>query len=114
MEFDSFHQRMSGKKAKALPHVVRYLRRATDKTRLVTNFNIREFIAGRGIDLLDSEVRFIIRHIRLNSLVERLVATNGGYYIESSNKRFKQYCSRLNRRGMKIVALSREMLKQCS
>lgn len=105
---------MSGKKKEALPHVVRYLKRATDQTRLLNNFNVREFIGYRGIDLSEGDVRFIIRYIRENGLIERLVANSEGYWIEKSASRFRRYCQRLHRRGMKIVTISRVMLQQCS
>lgn len=109
---DTYQMRMTGKKLKALPHVIRFLKRTKGKAWYVSSMDIIDFLWGRGLDLQVCEVAFIIRYIRLNGLVKRLVANSRGYWIEDNTEAFRRYCSRLNRRGLKICLVSKELLKQ--
>lgn len=98
-----------------LPRMVSGLRAANCKENRVTSSRIVRSMKKEGYTIAPARVRKIIHHIRVNDLVERLVASNQGYWIEHDNSEFEKYIlSRKERQkaeGLATAALERQLLK---
>ena len=71
----------------------------------ITNTEIRAMMRSRGYLLSDAKVRALINYIRINGLVERLVASSEGYYVAESAAELADYCDSLREREAAIRAV---------
>jgi len=74
----------------------------------VTSEKIIEAMARQNIKLTGARVRKIINHIRRTRLVDNLVASSKGYYVENDQVKLREYVDGLLQRAeaIKVVAES--------
>ena len=80
----------------------------------VTNTEIRAMMRTRGYTLSDAKVRALINYIRINGLVERLIASSDGYYVAESAAELATYCDSLREREAAIRAVRQALEAQCA
>ena len=78
----------------------------------IKNGEIREKMRAEGYPVSDAKVRALINYIRVNGLVERLVATSEGYYIAESAAELSDYCDSLREREAAIRAVRQALESQ--
>lgn len=78
----------------------------------IKNGEIREKMRAEGYPVGDAKVRALINYIRVNGLVERLVATSEGYYIAESAAELSDYCDSLREREAAIRAVRQALESQ--
>lgn len=60
-----------------------------------------------GLNMSGARLRKIIRVIRINGIIKRLVASSEGYYVETNNDRLRSYINNsLRERAASINALA--------
>ena len=69
-------------------------------------------MAEFGYQICDARVRKIINHIRINSLVEGLIATGKGYYVAQNENEMKTYIASVKSREEAIQAMRMAMEEQ--
>lgn len=80
------------------------------KDRAITNKRIREGMRkNRGIEISDARLRKIIHHIRINGMVERLIATSSGYYVCTTDIELLTYIQSLEQRASSIDKIAQVM-----
>lgn len=82
------------------------------KALALKNAEIRAMMRTRGYALSDAKVRALINYIRINALVERLVATSDGYYVATSAAELADYCDSLREREAAIRAVRQALESQ--
>ena len=87
------------------PLLARQLEWRKGKALAVTNNELREMMRDKGYHLGDAKIRALINHIRINGLVERLVASSLGYYIAEDANELADYCDSLREREAAIRAV---------
>ena len=87
------------------PLLARQLEWRKGKALAITNNEIRAMMRSRGYLLSDAKVRALINYIRINGLVERLVASSEGYYVAESAAELADYCDSLREREAAIRAV---------
>ena len=95
-----------------LPLMVRSLKRHVGKAQIITNAKMREGFANKGHDVGGARIRKLISHIRLNGLVECLMATGRGYYVTNSVKELEKYIQSLRKRVEAIQAVISALIVQ--
>lgn len=95
-----------------LPVFIRGLITKVGKDNAVTNNRIVAAMKQAGYRISDTRVRKIINHIRINGLVQGLIATSEGYYIATSEKELAEYEESLLGRESAIRAVRLSIAKQ--
>lgn len=95
-----------------LPLFVKSLSKRVGSDSAVTNKEIVSRMKSAGYQINDSRVRKLINHIRTNGLVNGLIATNGGYYIATSESELAEYEESLLGREAAIRAVRLSIAKQ--
>ena len=95
-----------------LPIMVKCLSNKVGKEKAITNEKMCEKMMKHGYIISTARVRKIINHIRINGLIECLMATNYGYYITKDKKEMIDYISSLSGRIDAIQAVKNEMEEQ--
>lgn len=95
-----------------LPIMVRCLSNHKGKDMVISNSQMCIKMTEYGYQISDVRVRKIINHIRINSLVECLIATGKGYYVAENAKEVKTYISSLKSREEAIAAMRMAMEEQ--
>jgi len=95
-----------------LPIMVKCLSKHKGKDRVISNSQMCIKMAECGYQMSDVRVRKIINHIRINALVECLIATGKGYYVAENAKEVKTYISSLKSREEAITAMRMAMEEQ--
>lgn len=95
-----------------VPVFIRGLITKVGKDNAITNSQIVKAMKGANYKVSDTRVRKIINHIRINGLVNGLIATSGGYYIATSEKELQEYEESLLGRESAIRAVRLSMAKQ--
>ena len=94
-----------------LPIMVKCLNRHRGKEHAISNRKMMEGLEGCGYIVGGSaRIRKLINHIRINGLVECLMATSNGYYITEDPWEMKRYIESLQGREDAICAV-REALQ---
>lgn len=88
-----------------LPLMVKGLSHKVGKDNAVTNDVICEKLTDKGYQIGPARVRKLINYIRLNSLINCLMATSYGYYITKEEKEMKEYIKSLEGRIAAIQAV---------
>lgn len=88
-----------------LPIMVRCLANHKGKDMAVSNALMCAKMAEYGYQISDARVRKIINHIRVNALVECLVASGKGYYVAQTEREMKTYIASLRSREEAIGAM---------
>lgn len=92
-----------------VPMMVQGLKTKIGKENAITN---KEMIAGLkkyGHKTNPARVRKMIHYIRINGLVERLVATSNGYYISNDKNEIKVYIESLMQRAESIEKIAKQL-----
>lgn len=88
-----------------LPIIVSRLKTAIGKHNAVKNGYLCDLLSEYGFDSSEARVRKIIRHIRVNGYVKRLIATSAGYYISNNYNELHDYIDSLIGREEAIHSL---------
>ena len=88
-----------------LPLMVKGLSHKVGKDNAVTNDIICEKLTDKGFQIGPARVRKLINHIRVNSLISCLMATNYGYYITKDENEMREYIKSLEGRIAAIQAV---------
>jgi len=97
-------------KNQVVPKMVECLSKKFGKDKAIKNKEIiEEFDDEFGIKLTQARNRKIIGYIRLNGLVERLMATSKGYYISDDNFELLKYINSLHQRANMILMMADQM-----
>ena len=96
-----------------LPIMVKCLEKHVGKKKAITNKKMREALALNGYKKVSSaRIRKIINHIRINGLIECLMATSYGYYITQDRCEMNDYIFSLKGRIEAIQAVLEAMIEQ--
>ena len=95
-----------------LPIMVKCLSKHIGKDRVISNSQMCMKMAEFGYQICDARVRKIINHIRINSLVECLIATGKGYYVAQNESEMKTYIASVKSREEAIQAMRMAMEEQ--
>ncbi|MCR5352508.1 MAG: hypothetical protein K6E35_08490 [Bacteroidales bacterium] len=96
-----------------LPVIVKCLSRHIGKDNAITNEAMREALTLHGYKKVSSaRIRKIINHIRVNGLIECLMATSYGYYITKDKDEMNDYIYSLKGRIEAIQAVMEAMIEQ--
>lgn len=87
------------------PLLARQLEWRKGKALAVTNNELRAMMRDKGYHISDAKIRALINNIRINGLVERLVASSLGYYIAEDANELADYCDSLREREAAIRAV---------
>ncbi len=95
-----------------LPIVVAGLRSKVGRANAIANAKICAKMRAAGYNLAEPRLRKIINYIRLNGLVECLMATSEGYYIATNEVELKEYEESLLSREQAIAAIRQAISQQ--
>jgi hypothetical protein len=95
-----------------VPVFIRGLITKVGKDNAITNGQIVTALKQAGYKISDTRVRKIINHIRINGLVQGVIATSDGYYIATSEKELMDYEESLLGRESAIRAVRVSMARQ--
>lgn len=95
-----------------LPIMVKSLSKHKGKDMVISNSQMCMKMAECGYQISDIRVRKIINHIRINALVECLIASGRGYYVAQSENEMKTYIASVKSREEAIQAMRMAMEKQ--
>ena len=101
-------------KGTLLPIMIECLRRKRGKSKAVTNAAMRRGLLEHGYKTVSApRVRKLINHIRVNGLVECLVASSAGYYVSDDVQEVEEYIETLKSRENAIRAMREHVEAQC-
>lgn len=95
-----------------LPLFIAGLKLKVGKDSSITNAEIVSALKKQGYKIDSARVRKIINHIRINNLVQGVIATSDGYYIATSEKELAEYEESLKGREDAIRAVRLSIRKQ--
>lgn len=95
-----------------VPRIVRGLTKKVGKEKAITNTEIVAILKKEGYKLSEVRVRKIINYIRVNGIIERLIATSDGYYIANNEQEVRDYIESLKGREEAIRAVRRRLEAQ--
>lgn len=95
-----------------LPIMVRCLNAKIGADMAVKNGYITKRLKEKGYNIDEVRVRKLINHIRVNGLVNCLIATSKGYYRATSKEEVCEYIASLKNREEAIRAVRRSLEKQ--
>lgn len=88
-----------------LPQVCKILSTCRGKSRAVTNKQVCRALRTGGNPVDPPRLRKVINRIRIDSLVENLVATSDGYYVAQTREEMEAYIESLKGREKSIHAV---------
>lgn len=88
-----------------VPALADLLRWRVGRNLAITNTELRKQLAARGYTVGDAKLRALINYIRINGVVERLIATSQGYFVAVSGTELADYCDSLREREAAIRAV---------
>ena len=96
-----------------LPIMVKCLNRHKGKEQAISNRRMMEGLESSGYVVGGSaRIRKLINHIRINGLVDCLMASNSGYYITEDPWEMQRYIESLQGREDAICAVKEAMQEQ--
>lgn len=95
-----------------LPIMVKCLSNHKGKDMAVSNALMCAKMSECGYQISDARVRKIINHIRINALVECLVASGQGYYVAQTEREMRTYIASLRSREEAIGAMRMALEQQ--
>lgn len=78
-----------------MPVMVKCLQNKVGKENAVTNCYMVEKMQEHGYKISEARVRKIINYIRIHGLIDRLMASNKGYYITEDENEMSNYIQSL-------------------
>lgn len=88
-----------------LPVMQKSLSRHIGESKAVKNCQMCEALEEKGYKVSEARIRKLINHIRVNGLVDCLVATSKGYFVAESISEVKSHISSLKGREEAIRAV---------
>ena len=95
-----------------LPIILKCLRKHVGKEKAVSNAVICTKMQEQGYDITEVRTRKIINHIRINFLIECLVASGKGYYVANTESEMRRYIMSLECREGAIAAMRMALEEQ--
>lgn len=95
-----------------LPIMVKCLQRKIGKENAITNRMMCNKMQEYGYDVCETRIRKIINHIRVNNLINCLMASNKGYYVADNQREIKEYIRSLKGRVEAINAVIEAIQEQ--
>jgi hypothetical protein len=95
-----------------VPVFIRGMITKVGKENAITNGQIVTAMKQAGYRISDTRVRKIINHIRVNGLVQGVIATSDGYYIATSEQELVDYEESLLGREAAIRAVRLSIARQ--
>lgn len=95
-----------------LPVMQKCLSRHIGEDKAVKNCQICEALEKKGYSVNEARIRKLINHIRINGLVDCLVATSKGYFVAESTSEMRSHISSLIGREGAIRAVRLALEKQ--
>ena len=96
-----------------LPIIVKSLERHVGSEGAITNGEMSEGLEKHGYrEISSARIRKIINYIRINSLIDCLMATNSGYFITQSITEMQEYIDSLDGRIDAIKEVRDAMIEQ--
>ena len=92
-----------------LPIMVKCLNNKIGKEAAITNNTMCEKMEEHGYHITPTRVRKIINHIRINNLIEGLMATSTGYYVTHDTSELRTYIVSLKGREEAIREMRESM-----
>ena len=95
-----------------LPILVNALKTKNGKENAVTSTQIVTALRGHNMKINERNVCRIVNHIRMNDLINGLMASNVGYYISNSEEELMDYENSLLIRETSIKKLRKSIERQ--
>ncbi len=95
-----------------LPRFIEGFKNKFGPEKVISNAQIVRNLKMEGYQISPVRVRKIISHIRVNHLIELLIATNNGYYIAIDLAEAEVHCKSLKQREDRIRAARHALTKQ--
>jgi hypothetical protein len=103
---------LSNEELRCVQLMIPSLKARVGKEKAVTSQQIINWLKNNyGILTTGPRVRKMINYIRINRLVENLVATSEGYYVETDPKKVREYVMSLHQRAEAIMAVANSYSK---
>ncbi len=96
-------------KNKLAPIIIKKLNKCIGKSKSITNAKLIDLLITKGHSTNQARVRMIIHYIRINGLVERLVAGKKGYFISNDEQELNKYIDSLLQRVSSIEAIANQL-----
>ncbi len=90
---------------KLLPIMVRCLSRHVGEEKAITNKQMCEALRDSGYEIGEARIRKLINHIRVNSLIDCLIATSKGYFVADNKSDVISHINSLRGREDAIMAV---------
>jgi hypothetical protein len=94
-----------------LPIVANWLK-ATSRSRPIINKMATSWLRDRGYNITEARFRKIVSAIRLEAIVENVIATSKGYYVSDDASEIADYIQSLRERAGAITAVADALTKQ--
>lgn len=95
-----------------LPVMVKCLQRHIGIEAAISNRAMCEALEGKGYSTSETRIRKVINYIRVNGLVDCLVACSKGYYVASTRAEVQAHISSLQGREEAIKAVRNALEEQ--
>lgn len=73
------------------------------KEKAISNYRLRWMLFEKHGNVTPARVRKLINYIRINCLVENLIASSAGYYVASTREEVETYVLSLRQRAASIM-----------
>jgi rRNA-processing protein FCF1 len=108
--FEEETHELTEKELKLVQPIVNGLKTKIGEINAISGGKIIVAMRSSGYKIDASRLRKIIHHIRVKRLIEKLVSTNKGYYIATTDEELKKYVESLNQRINSIVEVRQSFL----
>lgn len=95
-----------------LPIMVKCLSKHIGEGQAISNKKMCEALQSRGYDTGETRIRKMINYIRVNGLVDYLVANSKGYFVATSEDEIKSHIASLKGREEAIFAVRKALEEQ--
>lgn len=95
-----------------LPVMVKCLSKHIGEEKAITNKKMCEALQGNGYEVGEARIRKLINYIRINGLVDYLVANSKGYFVAQKKDEVKSHIASLKGREEAINAVRMALEEQ--
>ena len=103
---------LTTKEMALVPLVVNILETRKGKKQAITNRKIIKILKNIGYRTTPPRIRKIIRHIRINGSIKKLIATSKGYYVSTKKSELDDYIQSLYQRSNSIQLIAQKLNSQ--
>lgn len=103
--FEDITAKLSETEKNLIPEIARVLAKKIGPDMAVTSKKIQEGYAKRGIKLTGPRIRKMLNYIRMNCMIDGLVASSKGYYVSHDPETIRAYAKSLEQREAAIRAV---------